>query len=317
VRYTSGTMPRTATLAAPMPPAVHPERDALLRAIADDPDDDTPRLVYADWQDEHGQPEHAELIRVQCEAERLKGHAHTARRQALRARAKGLLKTPALRPMYGTAYDREDVTRGFLAETTVLVSLAADPIDRGSAGVPMDKVLDLRVVFEGPITPDLATGAAGCPWLGRATHFDFHDADVGPKALARLAASPHLGGLRELDFWLSRVDAGEFARMVLAPAARNLREVSLTNECRVTAGGEPDAAAFAAVLAKVCASPRAGRLTNLYLDTPELDDAAARVLAAAPRLDNLQFFGLYRRKITQPTVAALRKRFGDRLDLRR
>ncbi|QJW93152.1 TIGR02996 domain-containing protein [Frigoriglobus tundricola] len=30
------------------------ERDALLRAICANPDDDTPRLVYADWLDEHG-----------------------------------------------------------------------------------------------------------------------------------------------------------------------------------------------------------------------------------------------------------------------
>ncbi|MBP3960384.1 TIGR02996 domain-containing protein [Gemmata sp. G18] len=40
---------------------------ALLRAIHTDPDDDTPRLVYADWLDEHGQPERAEFIRVQVE----------------------------------------------------------------------------------------------------------------------------------------------------------------------------------------------------------------------------------------------------------
>src|ERR1043166_2382184 len=40
--------------------------DAFLQAIGDAPDDDTPRLIYADWLDEHGQPERAELIRVQC-----------------------------------------------------------------------------------------------------------------------------------------------------------------------------------------------------------------------------------------------------------
>ena len=39
----------------------------FLRAILDDPDDDGVRLVYADWLDEHGQPERAEFIRVQCE----------------------------------------------------------------------------------------------------------------------------------------------------------------------------------------------------------------------------------------------------------
>ena len=31
------------------------ERDALLRGIIDDPDDDAPRLVYADWLDENGE----------------------------------------------------------------------------------------------------------------------------------------------------------------------------------------------------------------------------------------------------------------------
>lgn len=41
--------------------------DSLLRAILDAPDDDLPRLIYADWLDEHGEPARAEFIRVQCE----------------------------------------------------------------------------------------------------------------------------------------------------------------------------------------------------------------------------------------------------------
>jgi uncharacterized protein (TIGR02996 family) len=41
------------------------EAAALLRAIGEHADDDTPRLVYADWLDEHGQPERAEYIRLQ------------------------------------------------------------------------------------------------------------------------------------------------------------------------------------------------------------------------------------------------------------
>jgi uncharacterized protein (TIGR02996 family) len=35
----------------------------LLAAIAEAPDEDTPRLVYADWLDEHDQPERAEFSR--------------------------------------------------------------------------------------------------------------------------------------------------------------------------------------------------------------------------------------------------------------
>jgi uncharacterized protein (TIGR02996 family) len=39
--------------------------DALLNAIAAHPEEDTPRLMYADWLDEHGQSIRAEFIRVQ------------------------------------------------------------------------------------------------------------------------------------------------------------------------------------------------------------------------------------------------------------
>lgn len=38
---------------------------ALLAAVLDAPDDDLPRLVYADWLEDTGQPERAEFIRVQ------------------------------------------------------------------------------------------------------------------------------------------------------------------------------------------------------------------------------------------------------------
>src|SRR5690242_12611585 len=41
--------------------------EAFLHAIRENPGDDGPRLVYADWLDEHGQPERAEFIRVQCQ----------------------------------------------------------------------------------------------------------------------------------------------------------------------------------------------------------------------------------------------------------
>lgn len=42
----------------------------FLRAILAAPDDDAPRLIYADWLDENGKPERAEFIRVQCQLAR-------------------------------------------------------------------------------------------------------------------------------------------------------------------------------------------------------------------------------------------------------
>jgi uncharacterized protein (TIGR02996 family) len=42
-----------------------PSCPELLRTLLERPDDDAPRLVYADWLDENGEPDRAEFIRVQ------------------------------------------------------------------------------------------------------------------------------------------------------------------------------------------------------------------------------------------------------------
>jgi len=46
------------------------EEAAFIRAICEQPADDTLRLVFADWLDEHDQSDRAEFIRLQC------WHAH-------------------------------------------------------------------------------------------------------------------------------------------------------------------------------------------------------------------------------------------------
>jgi uncharacterized protein (TIGR02996 family) len=63
--------------------------DAILRAVLDNPDDDAPRLVYADWLEDNGEPGRAEFIRAQCERARLP--RGDGRRAALRARERELL----------------------------------------------------------------------------------------------------------------------------------------------------------------------------------------------------------------------------------
>ncbi|WP_088260388.1 TIGR02996 domain-containing protein [Fimbriiglobus ruber] len=46
----------------------HPDELSLLAAIHSSPKDDLPRLVYADWLEEHNQPDLAEMIRLGIEA---------------------------------------------------------------------------------------------------------------------------------------------------------------------------------------------------------------------------------------------------------
>ena len=47
------------------------DRDALLAAIRANADEDTPRLMFADWLDENDDPDRAEFVRLQCELARL------------------------------------------------------------------------------------------------------------------------------------------------------------------------------------------------------------------------------------------------------
>src|SRR5215467_3418247 len=51
-------------------PSMSTDRDALLAAICAHPDEDTPRLALADWCAENGDPDRAEFIRLQFEAEK-------------------------------------------------------------------------------------------------------------------------------------------------------------------------------------------------------------------------------------------------------
>jgi uncharacterized protein (TIGR02996 family) len=70
------------------------DADAFRRAIAAAPDDDTPRLVFADYLDEHGEPDRAEFVRVQCELAGSSGITEV-RCDALRRRERELLKAHA------------------------------------------------------------------------------------------------------------------------------------------------------------------------------------------------------------------------------
>ncbi len=64
------------------------DREAFVAAIAANPHDDLPRLVFADWLDEHGDPERAEFIRTQIRWH----HADADERKQLDQRAGELFR---------------------------------------------------------------------------------------------------------------------------------------------------------------------------------------------------------------------------------
>ncbi|OWK42282.1 TIGR02996 domain-containing protein [Fimbriiglobus ruber] len=105
----------------------HDER-ALLTAVAAAPDDDLPRLVYADWLEEHERTVRAEFIRLQCEIARLEVGPRTIVDQnvALWKRQQELLdghREELLGPLGGLSIQPRDAEfrRGFLSELTLHV----------------------------------------------------------------------------------------------------------------------------------------------------------------------------------------------------
>jgi uncharacterized protein (TIGR02996 family) len=85
-----------------------PVETGLLQAIRENPADDLPRLVYADWLDDHDQPQRAEFIRLQIELARRPPCGHPWRHRdcsscVRRGRAEELLSA------YGVAWLAADL----------------------------------------------------------------------------------------------------------------------------------------------------------------------------------------------------------------
>lgn len=101
------------------------EHEAFLRAIFDAPDDDTPRLVYADFLEENGEAERGELVRVQCRLALIHRRLEPVEVGELRMRERELLSNlhPELELIHWTPEEQARIghDRGFLIEPAAVV----------------------------------------------------------------------------------------------------------------------------------------------------------------------------------------------------
>ena len=113
--------------------------DAFLQAILDAPDDDAPRLLFADWLDEQGDPDRAEFIRVQIALERRAPPGLRRREQELLS----LHESEWAAPVQGMATEWT-FRRGFIDDvrTDAVVLAERRRIVSTSAGSPRATVLD-------------------------------------------------------------------------------------------------------------------------------------------------------------------------------
>jgi uncharacterized protein (TIGR02996 family) len=190
--------------------------DAFLRAVLADPDDDEPRLVYADWLEERDDPR-GEFIRLQCILARLAGSDPI--RAALAARERQLLRRHGHKWAGACRGFVHGFERGFVelvrADARTFLDRAelvfrAAPVRR----VKLDRAVGLaRRLATCPalarlLTLDLSGNSlfnggavvlAGCPALAGLETLVLARNGVGISGAVALARSPYLGGLEKLD----------------------------------------------------------------------------------------------------------------------
>jgi uncharacterized protein (TIGR02996 family) len=270
-------MPRRSPPAVPPP---RPEVLAFLRDAKDHPEDDTPRLVLADWLDDHGDEAdqaRAAHLRAQCRLARLKRGDPEWEDVAQEVQALEDQHVIGWLGPLSTGKLRRSFVRG-LVRLRARARWVLGPRNQAlSATETWTWVEGLEL--ESTRSRDVAELAA-CVALGSLSSlsldcWSWEDTSVSAKALA---ASPHLKGLVSLKLSSSN------------PTILGLLE-SPHLTC-LTSLGLPRCQLNTAKAWPLLALPYLERLTNLDLSSNDLDDAFVETLAACPHLTNLRSLNL-------------------------
>jgi len=287
--------PRTSGLEAP---TRDHRRDQFLYAINEAPEDDAPRLAYAEWLTKRGD-DRGELITVQCTLARGKASGLDRRAMAeLRARERKLLRAPPREWMApveriasGWTFMRgfiEDVhadSRLFLPDAGAL--FAVEPVTR----------LRLR-----DVTRTAAEALANAPWVPRIRRLRIRGS-AGDRGLGVLVSAPNLAHLDDLnagDMDLGRATADALASSSLSVVSLCLTGNPLGDDGLEALLGRPSLLARCRRLylarcnltdrgARILAdAPQLATLTGLCLGGNDISEGAARALAASPHLSSLK-----------------------------
>jgi uncharacterized protein (TIGR02996 family) len=307
--------PKSSKPEAPYPPGWEP----FLAAINANLDDDTPRLVFADWLQENGDEARAEFTRVQCELWRkhpgYAGDYDIVRRnfsEADRAawkRERELERDNRARWAAGLpvwAQRHVAFRRGFLFHFTATARQWLKDGARNRALTPLENLelervaglegelfrspslLGLHRLFLPDVTPDAATVLAGSPALDSLVGLSVGKTggwSLDGPAAAALVSSPRLANLRRL--WVRGNPVGDAVALALADNA-HLRELEgLELFC---VGLQPGP------FARLVASPRVERVRVLNLQGNGLGVSGASAIAqsklACVEELNLRYNGL-------------------------
>jgi uncharacterized protein (TIGR02996 family) len=281
--------------------------EAFWRDIQEAPGDDAPRLIYADWLDEQGDPERAaraEFIRVQCELARLPADADD-RRAEQEKRQDALWKKhrktwcAPLKPFS----NKFEFRRGFPDQVLVhgKTFLAHAEAVLAAAPVFSVRLRDSKLQIE---------EIAQHPALRRLVSLSLYWNHIGMKRAQAFFTSPHLERLSDLDVNDNEIRLGGLRALLEARLPRvrslNLRSNELGDEglgllaaapllgqLRVLNFSHNDVGE--AGVAALASSPHSTSIASLDLGYNQgVGDGAARALASSPSLRRLEHLLLKR-----------------------
>jgi uncharacterized protein (TIGR02996 family) len=255
------------------------DRAALLAGIREAPEDDAPRLVFADWLEDQGEAERGRFIRLQCQAARLPEWGEE--RDRLQEEAARVLIEHGSRwvgePPAGL--DNSLLERGFWSRLCYDVPSYLGEVERRPLH-ELAPVQSLRLTdLAGRLDDVLA-----CPALAWVDSLEL-DREVDDAEVGRLARSPHLRGLRTLSLRSRSLTAFGVAALLAEDVLPGLRRLRL-HLVRLGDGG----------LGVLARRPGLGRLTGLEMLACGFGSAGVAELVRSRhvrRLEQLELGGLH------------------------
>ena len=295
-------MPRKAALSM---------EDAFLQAILERPDDDLPRLVFADWLEEQGNPR-GTFIRLQCQ--RAKLTQYDPEWKELLAQESTLLKQFEAEWSKSVLrwVDQVEYRRGFIEHVRVSATKLLKNGYRLFQAAPVCSVRLER--------PDRLADLGACAWLARVTELDLNRQLLGGKSLQALLQSEHCQSLRVLRLDRCTLLDQSIQFLANAPTLRSLRTLSLAGnsvgpcsvlflsrsahfgELRELRLSDNHLGVEGAIA--LCSQPMF-RLTSLDLGSNDLGNDGAAALARCPQLAELRRLDLQSNAVGNLGVEAL------------
>jgi len=274
--------------------------EAFLAEVCARPDDDAPRLIFADWLDEHGDTARAEFIRVQIALAR--GDEDDPRRPALVRRQRALLTEHRAAWVAGLPpWARKEAVfaRGFVEDVQGRASVFVKTAAALFAATPLRRV---RLTYPRSLRPNANPDPklADCPYLARLTALKvgggFMNGYIGDAGVRTLVASPHLSRLETLDLSENGHTADTARAVAEAAQLTGLKELDLSGDRYGSASGAVGDEGTAAL----AASPYLAGLRTLRLCNSGVGAAGAAALAGSPYLRGLERLDLSRNRTLGP-----------------